>query len=94
MVECVCCSRLSAVVLPPAGHGVADAGAGSRVHVLHHDEGMLLQRGHRQVPVVRHLLQEAAVARPDRIAHLQDPAGVGAHLEQHGHTRNRFLQDL
>lgn len=73
---------LGVVGLPPAGHRVADAGARPRVHVLHDDEGTLLQRGHGQVAVVRHFVQEAAVAGPDRVAHLEDPPGVGAHLER------------
>lgn len=72
---------LRAVGLAPAGHRVADARAGARVHVLHDDEGMLLQRGHGQVAVVRHLLQEAAVPRPDRVADLEDPSSVRAHLQ-------------
>lgn len=72
---------LCVVGLPPAGHRVADTRAGSRVHVLHHDEGMFLQRGHSQVTIIRHLVQEAAVAGPDRVAHLKDPSSVRAHLE-------------
>lgn len=90
-LNCVCVScqvcrsvtvrlPLGAVVLTPAGHRVADAGAGARVHVLDHDEGVLLQRGHSQVTVVGHFLQVAAVARPDRVANLKDPTGVRTDL--------------
>lgn len=71
---------LGAVVLTPAGHRVADAGAGARVHVLDHDEGVLLQRGHCQVTVVRHFLQVAAVARPDWVTYLKDPTAVRTDL--------------
>lgn len=73
---------LSAVGLAPARHRVADAGSGARVHVLHHDEGMLLQGGDGQVTVIGHLLQEAAVPRPDRVADLKDPSRVRTHLER------------
>lgn len=72
---------LCAIDLAPAGHRVADTRASARVHVLDHDEGMLLQRGHCQVTVIRHLLQEAAVSRPDGVAHLKDPASERTHLE-------------
>ena len=81
---CVCAAPLCAVGLAPAGHRVADARAGARVHVLHHDEGMLLQRRHGQVPVVGHLLQEAAVPGPDGVPDLEDPPRVCAHLETGG----------
>lgn len=84
LCRCVGVARvpLCAVGLAPAGHRVADAGSGSRVHVLHHDEGMLLQGGHGQVTVIGHLLQEAAVPRPDRVADLKDPSSVRSHLER------------
>lgn len=76
------CVPLCVIGLAPAGHRVADTCASARVHVLDHDEGMLLQRGHGQVPVIRHVLQEAAVSRPDRVAHLKDPSSVRTHLER------------
>lgn len=77
--------------LPPAGHRVADTRARSRVHVLHHDKGMFLQRGHSQVTIIRHLVQEAAVAGPDRVAHLKDPSSVRAHLQgKDGHCLSRL----
>lgn len=78
---------LCAIGLAPAGHRVADARASSRVHVLDHDEGMLLQGGHCQVTVIRHLLQEAAVPRPDRVTHLQDPSSKRAHLQSQTRPR-------
>lgn len=81
-VVLVLCLPLGVVGLPPAGHRVADTCAGSRVHVLHHDEGMLLQRGDGQVTVIGHLLQEVAVTRPDRVADLNDPPGVRSHLRR------------
>lgn len=68
--------------LAPAGHRVADTRAGARVHVLDHDEGMLLQRGHGQVTVIGHVLQEAAVPRPDRVTNLEDPLSVRPDLER------------
>lgn len=73
--------RLRLVGLSSAGNGVADARAGRWIHRLHDDEGPLLQRGHRQVPVVRHRLQVRAVPRPHRVAHLQDSHLVVAHLK-------------
>lgn len=86
MTSCTCVVSLRlplcAVGLAPARHRVADAGSGARVHVLHHDEGMLLQGGHGQVTVIGHLLQEAAVPRPDRVADLKDPSSVRTHLER------------
>lgn len=68
--------------LAPAGHSVADACAGSRVHVLNHDKGMLLEGGHRQVAVIRYVLQEAAIPRPDGVADLKDAASKRAHLKR------------
>ena len=91
---CVCAAPLCAVGLAPAGHRVADARAGARVHVLHHDEGMLLQRRHGQVPVVRHLLQEAAVPGPDGVPDLEDPPRVCAHLETRGGGGGEELMDM
>lgn len=73
---------LRLIGLAPAGHRVADTCASARVHVLDHDEGMLLQRGHGQVTVIGHLLQEAAISRPDRVADLKDPSRVRADLER------------
>ena len=70
--------------LAPAGHCVADTCASARVHVLHHDEGMLLQRGHSQVAVIGHLLQKAAVSRPNRVANLKDPSGESSDLKREG----------
>lgn len=75
-------SRLRLVGLSSAGDGVANAGPGHGVHRLHDDEGPLLQRGHRQVPVVRHRLQVGAVARPHGVPHLQDPRLIGSHLQE------------
>lgn len=75
------CIPLCAIGLAPAGHRVADTRPGARVHVLDHDEGMLLQRGHCQVTVIRHLLQKAAVTRPDGVANLEDPSRIRTHLE-------------
>lgn len=75
-------SRLRLVGLSSAGYGVADAGARHGVHRLHDDKGPLLQRGHRQVPVVRHRLQVGAVARPHGVPHLQDSHLVGSHLQE------------
>lgn len=72
---------LCAIGLAPAGHRVADTRPSARVHVLDYDEGMLLQRGHCQVTVIRHLLQEAAITRPDRVANLKDPSSIRTHLE-------------
>lgn len=83
---------LCAIGLAPAGHRVADACASSRVHVLHHDEGMLLQGGHCQVTVIRHLLQEAAIPRPDRVTHLEDPSSKRAHLQNK--TKNSVLLNV
>lgn len=73
--------RLRLVGLSSAGHGVADARASRRIHRLHDDKGPLLQRGHRQVPVVRHRLQVRAVPRPHGVPHLQDSHLVVAHLK-------------
>lgn len=81
---------LCAIDLAPAGHRVADTRASARVHVLDHDEGMLLQRGHCQVTVIRHLLQEAAVSRPDGVAHLKDPASERTHLESKKKKRKKM----
>lgn len=44
--------HLSFVGLSSTGHGVTDTRPGQRVHRLHDDKGPLLQRGHRQMPVV------------------------------------------
>lgn len=68
--------------LTPAGYSVADTCASSRVHVLNHDEGMLLQCGHGQMTVIRHMLQVAAIAWPDGIANLKDAPSKRAHLNR------------
>ncbi len=78
------CVPLCVIGLPPAGHRVADTRAGARVHILDHDEGMLLQRGHGKMTVIRHVLQEGAISRPDRVADLKDPSSVRTHLEGEG----------
>lgn len=75
------CVPFCAVGLAPAGHRVANTRASARVHVLNYDKGTLLQRGYGQVTVIRHLLQEAAISRPDRVADLKDPSSICSHLE-------------
>lgn len=74
--------RLRLVGLSSAGYSVADTCTSHGVHCLHDDKGPLLQRGHRQVPVIRHRLQVGAVPRPHGVSHLQDPRLVGPHLKE------------
>lgn len=93
--RCACVerhSRLRLVGLSSAGYCVADARARHRVHRLHDDKGPLLQRGHGQVPVVRHWLQVGAVARPHGVPHLQDSQVKGSHLQEVGFERVRTVQ--
>lgn len=47
-----------------AGHGVPHAGAREPLHVLHDDEGFLLQRDDRQVAVVQLGVAEGVETRP------------------------------
>lgn len=74
--------RLCLVGLSSAGYSVADTCTSHGVHCLHDNKGPLLQRGHRQVPVIRHRLQVGAVPRPHGVSHLQDPCLVGPHLKE------------
>lgn len=76
------CVPLCVVGLTPAGHSVAHTCAGSRVYVLNHDKGMLLQGGYGQVTVVRHMLQEAAIPRPDGVADLKDAPSECSNLNR------------
>lgn len=73
---------LCVIWLAPAGHRVADTCTGARVYVLHHDKGMLLQSCHGEVTIIGDVLQEAAVPRPDGVAHLDDPSSVRTNLER------------
>lgn len=45
---------------------------------------MLLQGGYSQVTVVRHMLQEAAIARPDGVADLKDAPSECSNLNGEG----------
>lgn len=74
--------RLRLVGLSSAGYSVADTCTSHRVDRLHNDKGPLLQRGHRQMPVIRHRLQVGAVSWPHRVPHLQDPHLVGPRLKE------------
>lgn len=71
---------LGPVGLATAGHGITHTSAGGRINALHDDKGPLLKRGHCQVAIVRHVLQEAAVTGPDGVTHLQNPTFVAAYL--------------
>lgn len=73
---------MGAVELAPAGHRVSDASATDGVGGLHDDEGPLFQRGHREVLRVIHWLQEAAVARPQRVLEAESLLLPAAHLGQ------------
>lgn len=75
-------SPVGAVELAPAGHRVSDASATDGVGGLHDDEGPLFQRGHREVLRVIHRLQEAAVARPQRVLEAERLLLPAAHLGQ------------
>lgn len=75
-------SPVGAVELAPAGHRVSDASATDGVGGLHDDEGPLFQRGHREVLRVIHWLQEAAVARPQRVLEAESLLLPAAHLGQ------------
>lgn len=87
-LECLCCLneefdlRLCFVGLSSTGHSVTDTRPGQRVHRLHNDKGPLLQRGHRQMPVVWHRLQVRAVPRPHGVPHLEDPHLIGPRLKE------------
>ena len=82
------CVPVCVIGLTSAGYGVADTCASSRIHVLNHDEGMLLQRGHGQMAVVGHMLQVAAIPRPDGIANLKDAPSERPHLNGEGGREN------
>lgn len=73
---------LGPVGLATAGHGITHTSARGRINALHDDKGPLLKRGHCQVAVVRHGLQEAAVTGPHGVAHLQNPTFVAAYLRK------------
>lgn len=76
------CVPVCVIGLTPAGHRVAHTGTGAWVHILDHDEGMLLQRSHGQVAIIGHVLQVAAVPGPDGVANLEDTPSIRAHLNK------------
>lgn len=76
------CVPICVIGLTPAGHSVADTGTRAWVYILNHDERMLLQRSHGQVTIIRHMLQEVAIPRPDRVANLEDAPGIRTHLSK------------
>lgn len=63
-----------------AGHRVPHAGAGQTLHVLHDDEGCLLQGDDAQVVVVRLTVPKGVEARPDGILEGQGPVLPPTHL--------------
>ena len=65
-----------------AGHRVPHAGARQTLHVLHDDEGRLLQGDDAQVIVIRLAVPEGVEAWPDGVLEGQGPVLPPTHLQQ------------
>lgn len=65
----------------PAGHGVPHAGPGQPLHILHNDEGLLLQSDDGQVVVVQLGVAKGVETRPHRVLHGQAAVVQLPHLK-------------
>lgn len=72
--------HFSPVRLATTGHGVPHTCPCAWIDALHDDKGPLLQCGHGQVTIIRHRLQEAAIARPNWVAHVQNSCLITSYL--------------